>query len=190
MLPADKKKLTSMLLRFLAIAGAERIGVWKNEGERTTYEYNLHTPLGPLAVRFASDENHLHCRFDDVPRALTVMAGSINPYSGKYNEYVFQRCTAKHAFDEILMPHLLRIWIRAAEKIDADDSNAFVRYIRACAWMASFGTWKQPPGSVTDMFQMRRMFDTVKKIIHAYGENNEGTPIPFFLPNLVLSSLQ
>jgi hypothetical protein len=55
--------------------------------------------------------------------------------------------------------------------------------------MASFSKWKQPPDSVADMFQMRRMFDTVKKIIHAYGENNEGTLIPS-PPEFAASSLQ
>jgi hypothetical protein len=112
----ERRKLAEALVKFSTSIGGRLVRKidWQ-DGCGTQYEFDLETPLGILRVSFTTIDVHLHCRFEAVERAKTVMCDLINPYTGKYNAYAFGRFTAVKAMQQMFVPHLQIVWHRCGQ---------------------------------------------------------------------------
>ena len=112
MLLSEESILAKLIIQFLTDRKAVlEHSAFNSIDDATHYVYRLDTPLGGLSIAFSDPGHHFHCRFENVPLAVSKMGKeTINPYTGKYNQYVFQRCTGQYAFDVVFMQHIRRIW--------------------------------------------------------------------------------
>ena len=93
-------------------------------GKITCRDYEVETPYGMFGISFTDSSGpgqceHLHCVFEDVKRAYADLGDLINEFTGKYNTYVFERCTAQYAFENILKPHIERAMRHPATVVPA-----------------------------------------------------------------------
>ena len=117
MLAVEKRKLDKLMADYVQSIGATRAG-------GGSYPWVLETPLGKLFISFEGD--CLHCRFDDVQRAVATLGRqAMNPFSGKFNTYVFARETAETAFECEFKPHIERAW-RKAGLLPATPGHPYV----------------------------------------------------------------
>lgn len=104
------EKLMTQYLQPLALGGIQICNVLKDAGHQVTssYECEIATEYGTLRVNY--HDWTLHCRFLSADSIAAAKADGVdcNPYSGKYNTYVFARVSANEGFG-ILKQHLLAV---------------------------------------------------------------------------------
>jgi hypothetical protein len=127
MLLSERRKLAKLvdaLLKSLEARPGERC-YYADGGD--SREWMLPTPLGDMRCLLSG--NAFFCRFMDITAAVNAFGRDIiNPYSGKYNTYVFERIDANTAMAKIIASHLAWPWRKAGVEVPKPIRDWEVQY--------------------------------------------------------------